>query len=210
MPSMHLPRNAAAADGGTAIAVALLNAFISFTSAVHGTRTLSSARVRVREVSERALKPNSSGFATPAGAESRPAMMDARTPAGWAPPSRARAYVREAGIVLKAAEKVFAETGFGDTGMDATAMLAGVSEPALYSNLKGKQDLLAAAMRKRCAGVLPDPVGGEDVGGRRPRRVGGQAKNDSKAIFNLTFKALESYLPRRRRRPWRPALARLS
>lgn len=75
---------------------------------------------------------------------------------GTAKAKRNRVYARKTDIVLEAAERVFLQSGFANTSMDAVAELAGVSKRTVYSNFGNKQDLFAAVIRKRCSDVLPE------------------------------------------------------
>jgi AcrR family transcriptional regulator len=48
--------------------------------------------------------------------------------------------------ILRAAARLFAERGYGATGIDDIGAAAGVSGPAIYWHFKGKQALLAAML----------------------------------------------------------------
>ena len=48
--------------------------------------------------------------------------------------------------ILQAAAQLFAERGYGATGIDDVGAAAGVSGPAIYWHFKGKQALLAAML----------------------------------------------------------------
>lgn len=48
--------------------------------------------------------------------------------------------------ILQAAARLFAERGYGATGIDDIGAAAGVSGPAIYWHFKGKQALLAAML----------------------------------------------------------------
>lgn len=54
--------------------------------------------------------------------------------------------VNRAEQILDAAARLFAERGYGATGIDDIGAAAGVSGPAIYWHFKGKQALLAAML----------------------------------------------------------------
>ena len=81
---------------------------------------------------------------------------------GEARAPRRRVYARKTDIVLEAAEDAFLEAGFANTSMDTIAERAGVSKRTVYSNFKNKEELFAAVIRKRCAGILPDTLHEDD------------------------------------------------
>lgn len=70
---------------------------------------------------------------------------------------RNRVYVRKDNEVLAAAERVFMQLGYALTTMDDVAKVADVSKRTIYSNFESKEKLFAEVIRRRCAGVLPDP-----------------------------------------------------
>ncbi len=71
-------------------------------------------------------------------------------------PAKRRVYVRKTDVILQAAEQAFLKSGFDAVSMDRIAELASVSKRTVYSNFSSKQDLFAAVIGKRCAGVLPN------------------------------------------------------
>ncbi|NQV83461.1 MAG: TetR/AcrR family transcriptional regulator [Rhodospirillales bacterium] len=62
-------------------------------------------------------------------------------------------------LIVAAARKLFLETGFGSTSMDAIAAEAGVSKRTVYSHFENKETLFAAIMGDMCriiSGTNPD------------------------------------------------------
>ncbi|MDA1090348.1 MAG: TetR/AcrR family transcriptional regulator [Proteobacteria bacterium] len=62
-------------------------------------------------------------------------------------------------LIVAAARKLFLETGFGSTSMDAIASEAGVSKRTVYSHFQNKEQLFAAIMGDMCriiSGSNPD------------------------------------------------------
>jgi TetR/AcrR family transcriptional repressor of mexJK operon len=60
--------------------------------------------------------------------------------------------------ILEAAKRLFTETGFEGTSMDAVAQEAGVSKLTVYSHFGGKDSLFREAIRQRCRNLVPDHV----------------------------------------------------
>ncbi|MBT3305379.1 MAG: TetR/AcrR family transcriptional regulator [Alphaproteobacteria bacterium] len=62
-------------------------------------------------------------------------------------------------LIVAAARKLFLESGFGSTSMDAIAAQAGVSKRTVYSHFENKETLFAAIMGDMCriiSGANPD------------------------------------------------------
>lgn len=60
--------------------------------------------------------------------------------------------------ILEAAKRLFTDTGFEGTSMDAVASAAGVSKLTVYSHFGDKDNLFREAVRQRCKEVLPDDL----------------------------------------------------
>ena len=58
--------------------------------------------------------------------------------------------------ILEAAKRLFTETGFEGTSMDAVAQQAGVSKLTVYSHFGDKDSLFREAIRQRCQNLVPD------------------------------------------------------
>ena len=84
-------------------------------------------------------------------------MPEAERPTPQPAAKRNRVYLRKDVEVLEAAERVFMQLGYRPTTMDDVAKVAGVSKRTIYSNFGSKEKLFAEVIRRRCAGVLPDP-----------------------------------------------------
>jgi len=73
-------------------------------------------------------------------------------------------------LIVAAARKLFMETGFGSTSMDAIAAEAGVSKRTVYSHFENKETLFAAIMGDMCriiGGADPD----EPIPDENPEQV---------------------------------------
>lgn len=57
--------------------------------------------------------------------------------------------------ILEAAKRLFPNSGFEGTSMDAIAAGAGVSKLTVYSHFTDKETLFAAAIRERCTEQMP-------------------------------------------------------
>ncbi|MBL8114400.1 MAG: TetR/AcrR family transcriptional regulator [Acidobacteria bacterium] len=76
------------------------------------------------------------------------------------PMSRGRPRDKEAGAaILRAAQKLLAETGYARMSLDAVAALAGVTKPTIYRRFRGKSDLATAAIADLQAQEAPEPRG---------------------------------------------------
>ena len=58
--------------------------------------------------------------------------------------------------ILEAAKRLFTESGFERTSMDAVAQEAGVSKLTVYSHFGDKDSLFREAIRQRCQDMVPD------------------------------------------------------
>jgi TetR/AcrR family transcriptional repressor of mexJK operon len=52
--------------------------------------------------------------------------------------------------IVDAAQGLFLETGYANASMDMMAARAGVSKATIYAHFKGKDELFAAVMQRRC------------------------------------------------------------
>ncbi|OHC75817.1 MAG: hypothetical protein A3G18_12735 [Rhodospirillales bacterium RIFCSPLOWO2_12_FULL_58_28] len=57
--------------------------------------------------------------------------------------------------ILKAATRVFLESGYGAAGMDAIAREAGVAKQTIYSHFGAKDALFGAIIRDKCGRLMP-------------------------------------------------------
>lgn len=60
--------------------------------------------------------------------------------------------------ILDAAKRLFTDSGFERTSMDAVAQEAGVSKLTVYSHFGDKDSLFREAIRQRCQELVPDHV----------------------------------------------------
>lgn len=83
--------------------------------------------------------------------------------------------------ILDAAARLFAERGYGATGIDDVGAAAGVSGPAIYWHFKGKQALLAAMLAEVSERLLD--------GGREGVAAAGDAEGALRALVTeqVTF-----------------------
>jgi TetR/AcrR family transcriptional repressor of mexJK operon len=67
--------------------------------------------------------------------------------------------------ILDAAQGLFLEAGYAAAGMDTMAARAGVSKATIYAHFKGKDELFAAVMQRRCEAsyAFQAPDGGLDA-----------------------------------------------
>lgn len=69
--------------------------------------------------------------------------------------TKAESQARTRARLLKAAEKVFADKGFGAASLEDIAVEAGVTKGAVYSNFAGKEELVATLL-SQSPGVMAD------------------------------------------------------
>lgn len=73
--------------------------------------------------------------------------------------------------ILDAALELFSERGFEGATVRQIAAKVGVSDPALYSHFKGKQEIFDALMREAGPDLLASVVGGTQLDQRPARRA---------------------------------------
>ncbi len=72
--------------------------------------------------------------------------MDARNPTGEAEPNSRRGSSREA--IVKAAQRLFLQRGFGSVSMDELAEAAGVARRTLYNQFASKEEIFREMLRR--------------------------------------------------------------
>lgn len=83
--------------------------------------------------------------------------------------------------ILAAAKRLFPDSGFEGTSMDAIAADAGVSKLTVYSHFRDKETLFTAAIRERCEEQMPEALFDVDLQGP----VRGQLEAIARAFFTL-------------------------
>lgn len=83
--------------------------------------------------------------------------------------------------ILQAAKRLFPQSGFEGTSMDAIAAEAGVSKLTVYSHFTDKETLFVAAIRERCEEQMPATLFSVDLKGPVRR----QLEAIGRAFFSL-------------------------
>lgn len=83
--------------------------------------------------------------------------------------------------ILEAAKRLFPQSGFEGTSMDAIAAEAGVSKLTVYSHFGGKEALFIETIRCKCGSLMPWSLFEVDVAAP----VRGQLLSVARAFFNM-------------------------